>query len=411
MAEFEYTTPSFANPKAKSLSGLDVPIEQLQFEKPLNIAELKIIEKQILPFLEKDPVSALGWLSITNPEILEAYTKDAMHKTELYLKALSGSENTLGSYMDARRVNENQEFFREMAQEDEQRPILAGPAADANVVVLGKLPFKKTTDFLREYDIKEGALRGGKKGGTDRLKLNRSEIETLLHELNHVAHNILEVVFSDRQSLDPNLTAPKYYDKEDHEHGMYFRDYKDRFDKPDPIRALDTHKGFPKPKMPFINKTHEAIYRLLSDDLFTEDLAFYNSETVSQGKNIPGYFNFKTYNKRRKYAQIGMPREKTGDRIDDILAKISTQSGMLPSDREYIKTLDGYNKVIQDASQSLLDDLQHTVKSNIMQKKDMIPPKDNVYTLIQELKTGELNEEKEDNEWSISGFIKNLFNK
>ena len=66
--------------------------------------------------------------------------------------------------------------------------------------MLGKLPFTSPKSSVREFDLKEGALRGSKKGGIDRLKLNRSEVETLLHELNHVAHSILETIFKDLAS-------------------------------------------------------------------------------------------------------------------------------------------------------------------------------------------------------------------
>ena len=402
------------NPKEHAAMGLAKTSEELKFAKPLTLKELKVIEKQIMPFLEKDPVSALGWLSITNPEIFEAFTKDALHKTELYLKALGENEYQLGSFMDVRLANRRAEIFREKVQEAEQRPIEPLPPAEANVVVLGKLPFTSPKSSVREFDLKEGALRGSKKGGIDRLKLNRSEVETLLHELNHVAHSILETIFKDRQSLDPNLTSPENFGKYD----VYFYSNLGDEGKPDPIQVLKTEKGFgkkdgeyqyfasPDRARPFANKTHEAIYRLLSDKLFTEDLAFYNSEVVSQGKLMPSYFEQTYYSRSHKFPQIGMPLPP-----DRILSKYTTQGGILPSDREYIKTLDRFNKTIQTAAQSVLDDLQYTVKENIMQKKDMIPPKDNVYTLIQELKTGKLNEEKEDDEWSISGFIKNLFNK
>ena len=62
------------NPKEQAAMGLAKTSEELKFAKPLTPKELEVIEKQIMPFLEKDPVSALGWLSITNPELFEEFT-------------------------------------------------------------------------------------------------------------------------------------------------------------------------------------------------------------------------------------------------------------------------------------------------------------------------------------------------
>ena len=175
---------------------------------------------------------------------------------------------------------------------------------------------------------------------------------------------------------------------------------------------LKTEKGFgkkdgeyqyfasPDRARPFANKTHEAIYRLLSDKLFTEDLAFYNSEVVSQGKLMPSYFEQTYYSRSHKFPQIGKPLPS-----DRILSKYTTQGGILPSDREYIKTLDRFNKTIQTAAQSVLDDLQYTVKENIMQKsmpESMIEKKN--------YKRYDSVEDKED-KWYIPNFIENLFKK
>ena len=408
------------NPKETVKEGLEVASENLKFEQPLTKTQLDVIEEQILPYLENDSTSALGWFAITSPEILKSFTKDALHKTELYLKTLKEEPKRLGSFTDVRFAKSVAELAHEYAQEQEHKELKPYPEADASVVVIGKNPYvapkivkegKIYSNWDYEWARKQEQLRASKKGETDRLKLNQSEIRALLHELNHVAHNILGNIFTDRQSLDPNLTAPKTYKSHDDiDYRKYPRSYSDA---PEAIQAAQTDTAFGKIKnvRPFVNQTHEAIYRLLSDELFTEDLAFYNSDVVSRGKLLPDYFSSLIYNERRKYPQVGMPIS-----LDDILHKISTQEGILPSDREYLKTIDGYNSLIQDASQSVLDDLQHTVKENIMQKKNM-PGKQLHEKEIKDRHTDHLLDTLDlfgkpavkENKWYIPDFIENMF--